>query len=97
MACYPLSRRKNEDVLVPTSSGNTEEHIRRFYDLYLTEEGSDHYRLHASAAHTMRDYLAYDVRCPKCSSPLSPSDGPLNYLDLGQYVCRSCTRRKGGK
>jgi hypothetical protein len=96
MACYPLNKR-SETVLVPTSSGNTEEHIRRIYDLYLTSEGQDHYRLHARHAHTMKDYLAYDVRCPKCSSPLSPSDRPLNYLDLGQYVCRSCRNIKGGK
>ena len=98
MACYPLRKNnKNEKVLVPTSSGNTEEHVRETNELYLTSEAQDHYRLHAKAAHTLRDYLAYEVHCPQCSSPLSPSDGPLNYHDLGQYVCRSCRNTKGGK
>ena len=98
MACYPLHRnRKNEMTLEPTHSGNTEKHVRETNELYLTSEGQDHYRLHASAAHTIRDYLAYEIRCPQCSAPLSASDGSLNTRDLGQYVCRSCRNLKGGK
>jgi len=98
MACYPLLRnRKDAMVLEPKHSGNTENYVRENNELYLTSEGQDRYRLHASHAHTMRDYLAYEVHCPQCSALMTASDAPLNHLDLGQYICKSCRNIKGGK
>lgn len=93
---YPL-RKENETgtLLRPSYALNTEEHVARFNDLYLTteirktENGLQKcYRLHAREPHRMRDYLAYDIQCPDCQQLMKPVDGPVDYHTLGLYACK---------
>ena len=88
---YPLRNAiKNGTRKIPMHSGNTEEYVSGVYDFWLTDEGSNRYRLHSKHEMRWNDSLAYDVVCPKCGQTLSVCGTPLNYNDLFLYECRNC-------
>ena len=102
MNCYPLKNVKSSSTLKrSTHTFNTEEFIRRYNDLYITDEliynneGKliRRYRLHAVKPHSMEDYLAYDIMCPKCSQLLKVVGRPIDYNDLGLYRCPVCDKK----
>lgn len=99
MACYPLSKaERTGKVMMPLQTMNSEAFIRERYDLYLMDEliyNNDgklnhRYRLHSKQAHSMEDYLAYDILCPKCNRVLKAIGRPINYNNLGLYACSFC-------
>lgn len=97
---YPIARNKGSNYLMTTSSYYTEEYARGHCSLYLSDEliptgatGTSFkkvYRLHATEPHRMVDYLKYRIQCPQCHAELRPFDGPINYHDLGRYICPGC-------
>lgn len=90
---YPLRNTvKNGTKKSPMNLENTEEYIRKVYDFWLTDEGSNRYRLHSKRDMCWNDSLAYDVVCPKCGQTLSVCGTPLNYKDLFLYECRNCKK-----
>ena len=94
MSIYPLSNVNNNSKLkTPSLSLNTEEYVRRFNSLYLTAELGHKYRLHATRAHSMNDYLSYDIQCPNCRKLLTPVGSPIDHFDLGLYACSHCGNR----
>ena len=94
MSVYPLSNANgNSKLKTPSLSLNTEEFVRRFSSLYLTAELGQKYRLHATHAHTMDEYLSYDIQCPNCRKQLTPVGAPIDHFDLGLYACSHCGNR----
>ena len=94
MTCYPLiNLNGNGKLKMPTRTMNNEEHVHRFHDLYLTAELGRKYRLHATHAHTMDDYLSYDIMCPSCAQLLTPAGAPIDHYNLGLYACNHCGKR----
>lgn len=94
MSIYPLSNvNGNNKLKTPSLSLNTEEFVRRFSSLYLTAELGQKYRLHATRAHSMNDYLSYDIQCPNCRKLLTPVGAPIDHFDLGLYACNHCGNR----
>ena len=94
MTCYPLeSFKTNTKLLFPKNTLSTEEYIQNHYDLYLTAETGQKFRLHSVHPLGMDEYLSYDIRCPHRGELLAPVGGPLNYFDLGLYACRNCGKR----
>lgn len=101
MTCYPLTKtERTSTTMMPLQTMNREEFIRDRYDLYLTDEliyNNDgklnhRYRLHSKHYHSMEDYLAYDILCPKCSRVLKPVGRPLDHNELGLYACSFCDK-----
>lgn len=94
MSVYPLSNvNGNTKLKTPSLSLNTEEYVRRSSKLYLTAEMGRKYRLHATRAHTMDDYLNYYIQCPNCRKLLTPVGAPIDCFDLGLYACSNCGNR----
>lgn len=104
MSNYPLKANKyNWRSLEPqTNTCYTEEYIADHYNLYLTSEyitddkGNSHryYRLHANRPHNIEMALAYDVKCPCCSSHTMKQVGRCrDYYTLGLYECPVCDRK----
>jgi len=90
---YPLIKNsKNGTVLYPQHNYYSQEYIESNYDLYLTNEFQQRYRLHSKHPLRMDDYLAYDILCPKCSHTLKTIGAPLNLHDLGLYECPMCKK-----
>lgn len=97
---YPIARKKGNNYLMTHSSYYTEEYARGHCSLYLSDEliptdaartsFKKVYRLHAMEPHRMVDYLKYRIQCPQCCAVLRPYDEPLNYHDLGRYICPAC-------
>jgi len=89
MKVYQLSN-ANKDGMVkfPVSSSCNEEYIREHYDFYIKEELGNRYRLHAKAAHSIDDFLAYKILCPKCHQVMTCVGGPRNLHELGAYACK---------
>ena len=102
MSNYPLrSNKYNWRSLEPLHTFSTEEYIADHYDMYLTTEhiADEHnnvrryYRLHAARPHSIEMALAYDIKCPLCSSHVLKQVGRcLNYHDLGLYKCPICDK-----
>ena len=91
MKCYPLINGNSSGKLkTPTHTWNSEEYVREHNDLYLTSEPGRKFRLHATHAHSVNDYLAYDIKCPHCSNLLTHVGRPIDYNDLGLYACKFC-------
>ena len=86
MRCYPLidmdaSGLDKQPMFIATS----EQIIRNKTQLYLTEEQPGHYRLRARQAHTMRDYLLYNIHCPKCGKAMQFDD-----IHIDSPTCTTC-------
>lgn len=101
MAIYPIHKINKEGTLLGAShSSYTDEYADRVCSLYLSDElvPTDggrilrRYRLCAQRPHTIEDYLAYDINCPKCHNRLKLVGRALNSHELGLYACPCCDR-----
>ena len=94
MAVYPImSVGKDGNTKRPLHTWNTEEHISKHYELYLTDECTEsgmRYRLHATNAHRTDDFLPYVVLCPGCGREMKCVGGPKTLNTLGLYECKRC-------
>ena len=56
----------------------------------LGEVSSHHYRLIAVTPHAMREYLSYDIRCPKCGATMDMTEPHEGEYVLAEYTCENC-------
>lgn len=98
MANYPITRNEKSNDCSSHSSTYSDEYAKNCCSLYLSDEfeygdfrnTTHYYRLHAREPHAQRDYLKYNISCPKCHHLLRVVDGPVNYHVLGLYECPNC-------
>ena len=56
----------------------------------LGEVSPHHYRLLAVVPNAMREYLSYEIRCPKCGSTMDSTKPHEGKYVLGEYACKNC-------
>lgn len=88
---YPLVDMDSTGTIkVPMFPANDYKKALRKSNFALGEVARNHYRLIAVTPHAMRDYLSYDIRCPKCGTTMdiiAPHEG--EYV-LAEYTCENC-------
>ena len=98
---YPLIKQNQEGtILQPKQSYYSDEYAERMCDMYLSEEivrntagkMKTRYRLHTQEPHSIDMALAYDIKCPKCSSQLKLASTAVSYHELGLYACPNCEK-----
>ena len=91
MRCYPLiDIDKAGQDKYPMFIASMDQIIRNKTRFCLVEETRGHYRLHAREAHTLRDYLPYNIHCPQCGKVMRIDDGHIDERILARYTCPSC-------
>ena len=94
--------KKDGKYLLPHDTTYTDEYAESMCTLWLKDEivkdkrGDLHryYRLHARQPHNIEMALAYDIKCPRCSSNLKQIGRCLNSHELGLYRCPICDKEK---
>ena len=93
MRCYPLVDMDTTGLWKhPMFIATSEQILRNKTRFYLTEEQHGHYRLHARDAHTMRDYLSFNICCPQCGKAMQFDDIHIDEHILARYTCPYCNR-----
>lgn len=62
----------------------------RTSNFVLGEVSPNHYRLITVTPHTMREYLSYNVRCPKCGVTMDVTEPHESEYVLAEYTCENC-------
>ena len=88
---YPLIDMASDGTIkVPMFPAYDYQRALRTSNFALGEIAPNQYRLISVSAHAMRDYLSYDIRCPKCGTTMdiiAPHEG--EYV-LAEYTCENC-------
>lgn len=101
MAIYPIHKLNKEGTLLSCSNSfMSKEAAAGTHSLYMEDfvfSDTDgkikrRYRLNAAMSHSIEDYLAHDINCPKCGKRMKLVGRALNSHELGLYACPFCDK-----
>ena len=85
---YPLVDMDSTGTIkVPMFPANDYKTALRKSNFALGEVAHNRYRLIAVTPHAMRDYLSYDIRCPKCGMTMEVTEPHEGEYVLAEYTC----------
>lgn len=88
---YPLVDMDSTGMIkVPMFPANDYKTALRKSNFALGEVAHNRYRLIAVTPHAMRDYLSYDIRCPKCGMIMEVTEPHEGEYVLAEYTCENC-------
>ena len=88
---YPLIDMDSTGTIkVPMIPTNDYKKAFRSSNFALEEVSSNHYRLIAIIENAMREYLFYDIRCPKCGATMDLTEPRQGEYILAGYTCTNC-------